>query len=81
MEVGRKAQSCGFYAGPPPPSVQRFHEHGHNKEEMLKNKNNPAKGSQSALRAMAWAGCETMRCLKGLKANLKPDQKDRHCMV
>lgn len=49
LQVAGKEQSCGLRAGSPPPSVQRFHEHGHNKAEMLKNKNNPAKGSQRVL--------------------------------
>lgn len=49
LEVGGKEQSCGFCPGSPPPSVQRFREHGHNKAEMLKNKNNPAEGRQRVL--------------------------------
>lgn len=49
LEAGGKEESCGFRAGSPPPSMQRFHEHSRNKAEMLKNKNNPAKGSQRVL--------------------------------
>lgn len=41
--------------------------------------NQPKRQTKSALMAKAWAGCRKMRCLKGLKANLKPDQKDSHC--